>query len=95
MSQKEMKHKDFEKVSITNTFLITRQFSSPSEFSIYIEKEALRRKIGYMETLLEYCDDNNIDTSSVGGIVSSSLKEKIRAEAEEINVLKKTGKLPL
>jgi hypothetical protein len=86
---------ELEKVAVTATYLITRKFTNPTEFSIHIEKEAIRRKIGYMETLLDYCEVNDIDTSSMSGLVSSSLKEKIRAEAEELNVLKKTSKLPV
>jgi hypothetical protein len=39
--------------------------------------------------LLEYCEAKDIDTTAVASMLSSSLKEKIRAEAEEMNLLKK------
>lgn len=80
---------------ITVEYLITREFNNSTEFSIFIEKEAHLRKIGVMEMLLEYCEEKNIDPVAVAGMISNSLKEKIRAEAEELNLLKKTGKLPL
>jgi hypothetical protein len=96
MSQDETTHPpELENVALTVTYLITREFTNPTEFSMHIEKEALRRKIGYMESLLEYCEQKDIDAGSMQGLVSSSLKEKIRAEAEEMNLLKKTSKLPL
>ena len=46
---------------VTVEYLITREFNNSTEFSIFIEKEALRRKMGYMETLLEYCETKDVD----------------------------------
>lgn len=86
---------ELENVALTVTYLITREFTNPTEFSMHIEKEAIRRKIGYMESLLEYCKQRDIDTSAMHGLISSSLKDKIRAEAEQMNLLKKTSKLPV
>lgn len=80
---------------LTVEYLVTREFNSSQEFSIFIEKEAVRRGIGCFEALLEYCEERNIEPVAVASFITSSLKEKIRAEAEEMNLLKKSGKLPL
>jgi hypothetical protein len=80
---------------ITVEYLITREFTNSSDFSLHIEREAIRRKIGFMESLMEYCDEKGIEPIAVASMISSSLKEKIRAEAEEMNLLKKSPKLPL
>jgi Phage late-transcription coactivator len=80
---------------LTVEYLITREFTSASEFSMHIEREAIRRKIGYLETLMEYCEEKNIDTVAVASMITSSLKAKIQAEAEEMNLLKKSPKLPV
>lgn len=80
---------------ITVEYLITREFTNSSDFSLYVEREAIRRKIGYMESLMEYCEEKGIEPVAVASMISSSLKEKIRAEAEEMNLLKKSPKLPL
>jgi len=80
---------------LTVEYLITREFNSSTEFSIHIEKEAIRRKIGCFEALLEYCEQKGIEPVAVATMITSSLKAKIQAEAEEMNLLKKTPKLPV
>jgi hypothetical protein len=80
---------------ITVEYLITREFTNALEFSMFIEKTAQLRNIKCMEALLEYCEEKDIDPIAIANMISASLKEKIRAEAENINLLKKTAKLPL
>jgi hypothetical protein len=80
---------------LTVEYLITREFNNSTEFSIHIEKQAIQRKIGCFEALLEYCENKGIEPVAVATMITSSLKEKIRAEAEEMNLLKKTPKLPV
>jgi hypothetical protein len=80
---------------LTVEYLITREFTSSTEFSMHIEKEAIKRKIGCFEALLEYCEQKGIEPVAVATMITSSLKAKIQAEAEEMNLLKKTAKLPV
>ena len=68
------------------------------EFSLIIEgvvKE--KRPITYMDAILWYCEQNQIEVESVGRLISKSLKEKIQVEAANANLLKieTTGKLPV
>jgi hypothetical protein len=90
-----MKAKPEDKKLLTVEYLITREFNSSAEFSIHIERESIKRKIGCFEALLEYCDNKGIEPVAVASMITSSLKAKIQAEAEEMNLLKKSPKLPL
>ena len=68
------------------------------EFSLIIEgvvKE--KRPISYMDAILWYCEQNQIEVESVGRLFSKALKEKIQVEAANANLLKieATGKLPI
>lgn len=92
MKKKAEKNKSNE---LSVEYLITKEFTNSQDFSIFIEREAIRRRIGCMETLLEYCSDKDIDPVAIASMISNSLKEKIQAEAEEANLLKKTAKLPV
>jgi hypothetical protein len=87
---------DFQVVDdISNEFLITKKFKTSIEFSQFIEKQANQTGLPCMELLVDYCVKNEIEMESVSVLLTSSLKEKIRAEAEDLNMLKrKDGKLP-
>ena len=68
------------------------------EFSLIIEgvvKE--KRPITYMDAILWYCEQNQIEVESVGRLISKALKEKIQVEASKQNLIKveATGKLPV
>ena len=81
---------------VTNEFLITKEFKTATEFSQYIEKQSFDNRIPCMDILVDYCVKKEIEMESVAVLLTPSLKEKIRAEAEELNLLKrKSGKLPL
>lgn len=55
-------------------------FKNSNEFSLYIEKETIKNKCEYLDTILKYCNDNFIDPEEVAKLVNKSLKEKIAAQ---------------
>ena len=68
------------------------------EFSLIIEgvvKE--KRPITYMDAILWYCEQNELDPSQVSSLISKSLKEKIQVEATNLKMLKipRCGVLPI
>lgn len=64
------------------------------EFYNIIEKIVKEKKITYMDAIIWYCDENEIDLSTIKPIVSKNLKSKISIEAQDLNFLPKQGKLP-
>ena len=48
-----------------------------------------------MEAVLEYCKNQGIEPDSVGRLVSKSLKDKIEANARDLNYFPKRAKLPI
>ena len=68
------------------------------EFSLIIEGVVKdKRPITYMDAILWYCEQNQIEVESVGRLISKALKEKIQVEAAKQNLIKveATGKLPV
>lgn len=86
---------DDEFANLNDVLVITKKFRSPNEFSLYIEEKVIKEKIGYMDAVISYCGEVDIDVESISKLVNQSLRDKIRTEAEEQNFLKKRGKLPL
>lgn len=78
--------------------LIEKKFYSSKKFAEEIEKTVLENKgMKYMDAIIFFCEKNNVDVESVPKLVSKPLKEKLKAEAMELNLLKRTSraKLPL
>jgi hypothetical protein len=48
-----------------------------------------------MEAVLWYCQKEEIELEGVGSLVSKGLKEKIEANARELNFLPKQAQLPI
>ena len=68
------------------------------EFSLIIEGVVNDKKpITYMDAIIWYCEQNQIEVESVGRLISKALKEKIQVEASKANLIKveQTGKLPV
>lgn len=80
---------------LTDSLIITKKFRSPNEFSLYIEEKVAKEKIGYMDAIIQYCEEVDIDIESISKLINQSLKDKVQNEAEENNYIKRRGKLPL
>jgi hypothetical protein len=79
----------------TDVYIITKKFNTPAEFSQHIERRAVHTKSSCMDILIEFCTSNDIEIESVNKLLSTSLKDKIEAEAQDLNLLKvKANKLP-
>jgi len=78
--------------------IIENKFYSSRTFSEEIEKIAKENKdMKYMDAIVFFCEKNNIDIESIPKLISKPLKEKLKCEAIELNLLKRTshGKLPI
>jgi|TARA_B110000240_G_scaffold84629_1_gene96333 hypothetical protein len=54
------------------------------------------KKISYMEAILKYTDDVDCEIEMVAKMLNRSIKDKIEAEAYELNMMKdRSSKLPL
>ena len=62
-------------------------------FSRKVEEKVLKTGNGYMETINLLCDEMSIEPELAAKYLSKPIIEKIRVEAENVNLLPRTPKL--
>ena len=69
---------------------------TPNKFALLVEDIVRKKRVSYMDAVILYCTENQIDPSTTKSMINKNLKEKIAYEAQELNMLKeKTAKLPI
>ena len=66
-----------------------------AKFSIIIEKLVHEKQLTYMEAIVYYCDNNELEVETAAKLINPVIKSKIEVEAQDLNFLPKTSKLPL
>jgi hypothetical protein len=79
----------------SDSYVITKKFSSKDEFCLYLHERVKNTKIGYMDTIIAYCQEEIIDIESIPLLIDDSIKSKIREEAEKENMLEPISRLEL
>jgi len=65
------------------------------KFAKLVEEKVIGSKIGYIDAVVEVCNDRDLDPASVGNLISPIIKDKIEAEAVSLNMIKGGNQLPL
>mgnify|MGYP006056999065 CR=1 FL=1 len=69
---------------------------TPNKFALLVEDIVRKKRVSYMDAVILYCTENQIDPSTTKSMINKGLKEKIAYEAQGLNMLKeKTAKLPI
>ena len=69
---------------------------STKEFGILKEKMVSESpNITHMDAVIEYCRKHELEPSQVKPLIGKTLKQKIELNAQELNYLPKTGRLPI
>ena len=71
--------------------IIENKFLSPEKFSLDIEKYVLENSCNYIDGIIAYCEENEIELETVSKLISRPLKERLKVNAESLNFLKKTS----
>lgn len=68
-----------------------------ADFVKEIDKLVISKNINFFDAVLHYCEVNNIELETAAALVKQStlLKSKIQYEAENLNMIKKTARLPI
>jgi hypothetical protein len=69
--------------------------NSPKTFCMNIENIVKEKKISHMDAVLWYCEKEGLELEGISSLISKALKEKIEADARELNFLPRQAKLPI
>jgi len=61
-------------------------------FSEEVEKIVQKGRLSYIEAVIEVCDKNGIDPSSVAKFVPKNMKDRIKLEGQDLNLIPKDKK---
>ena len=65
------------------------------DLNLTIEQLVKDKKLSYMDAVLYHAQALELEPEAMAKMLNQSVKDKIEVEAQELHLLKKTGKLPL
>ena len=71
--------------------IFEKNFMTAAKFSVEIEKIVKDSDLNYIEAIVQFCEDKNIEMDGISKLISKPLKEKLKCNATELNYLKKTS----
>ena len=60
-----------------------------------IEEIVERTSMSYLDAMLYHADENGLEAETCAGLINVKTKTKLREEAEILNFIPKTSKLPI
>ena len=68
---------------------------TPKKFAIKIETIVKTSGTTYMDAILDYCEKHQMEPDTIAPLISKPLREKLEADARELNFLPKVATLPI
>ena len=81
-----------------NLFILQDEYmplNTPKTFCLTIENIVKEKNISHMDAVLWYCEREGLELEGINSLISKGLKEKIEANARELNFLPRQAQLPL
>lgn len=68
-------------------------FLNKNRFSQMVEKTVFKKKMSYMDAILDVCEENNIEPEDTKKFLNGVIIEKLEAEAMSLNFLPRQNTL--
>jgi hypothetical protein len=73
--------------------MVETQFLTKSKFSVLIENSVIKKKMSYIDAVVDICEKQGIDPEDVRKFIYAPIKDKIEAEAMKLNYLPRGNEL--
>mgnify|MGYP003336944741 CR=1 FL=1 len=70
---------------------------TPTDFMIEIEKLVIEKRVNYIDAVILFCEQRGMEVETAATLIkgSAKMKAKVQNDAEDLNYLPKTRKLPI
>jgi len=77
--------------------ILEEKFMTAAKFSMEIENlmKSSDGSMNYIECIVHYCNEHNIEIETVSKLISKPLKDKLKYDAQRLNYMKKSSKARL
>jgi hypothetical protein len=65
------------------------------KFAMIIETIVRDDSLSYIDAICHWCEKNEMEIETAAKLISPVIKEKMLAECQDLNIIKKTGRLPI
>ena len=69
--------------------VLEENFMTAAKFSLEVEKIVKDSELNYIEAIVMFCEEKNIEIENVGKLINKPLKEQLKYEAQRLNFIKK------
>jgi hypothetical protein len=83
-----MQERDQSDMLTIEAIITKERFTTPEEFSLFVEQYAQKKRIGCLEAMLEVCEQHDWDAASLAKSLTPTLRARIQAEANQLHLLK-------
>ena len=73
------------------------QIRTSADFVKEIDKLVISKNITFFDAVILFCESNNMEVETAASLVKQStvLKSRIQMEAENLNLMKRSARLPI
>jgi|TARA_R110000787_G_scaffold230490_1_gene337977 hypothetical protein len=68
---------------------------STAKFSNLIENVVMEKRISYMDAVCWWCEKNEMEIEVAAKLLNTVIKGKLEVEAQDLNYLAKSARLPI
>jgi hypothetical protein len=72
-----------------------KQFLTKIKFAKLVEECVIKNKMTYIEAIIALCDEHEVELEEVRKFISPVIKDKVEAEAQNLNFLPRQNALPI
>ena len=67
--------------------IFEKNFMTAAKFSVEIENIVKEGDLNYIEAIVQFCEDKNIEMDGISKLISKPLKEKLKFDAQRLNYI--------